>query len=1281
MTGRPLRSLISVSVLALAAFPAFAGPLLVTGIATAEDPTAPVTVELLPRTPRYVAAIARLAGDDAPAALASARPRLDGTFSLTVPEPGMWTLRVTAPGHVSHALALEPLVADRATPAVVLPAAPSRELRVTDGAERPLAGVLVTAWSAATQAAGEAEAWHPAVAHRWSDPAGRVVLPPLAADARLRLEHPAFPDLALGLVDAGPVATAALTAVTARELRVLGPTGDPEPGVLVFVGPSWLPSGTSDAEGRLTVATPAGESELVLLAADGRRATIALGPASREDAADVLELHLPAAESVAGRVVDAESREPVADAIVWPTDEPGDATMSGPRGDFRLTVGPPGEADRVLHVAAAGHFPTQVSLESPGSPALGAITVALAPAAAVSGRVVDPEGRAVTGASVRVGIDPGRAWAGLQYGLPATTSGARGTFHLPLLRPNVAYVLSAHHVGFGAARERIVAGAGGDEVVLRLELGRRATGRLLDLQERPIADGEVRLHPQSSDRRSRFRDDDGGHLAHSDAEGRFEVADLTAGTYDLEAEADGFAPLAVPGVVVAEAPATELGDLLLAAGAEIVGRVVDAAGEPVAEAAIYLQSRGSLPLRDLHRATEPETHSAPDGSFRIVDRQPGESLGLAARREGYAMATAPAVVAGEAEAVEMVLRPLGTLRGRVVDEQGRAVAGAGVLARPSSDLPRRSGEKPTPTAADGSFTLAAVEPGAAAIEATAPGFQPAILDPVEVPAGGEVSGLELVLEPAATVAGVVRTEDGEPVPRATVLSGEPNPTIFPFQGVRRSRHSFAQTAADGTFSLDGLRPGAQRLVARHPGLGEAVRDVDLALGRNRVDLVLVSGHEISGRVVDGTGSPVAGAVLETRVIADHGARYGQPRVARSDGDGTFRLTGVADGRYELSARAAGQGRSSLEIEVAGADVGGLRIELAPGATIRGRIQGLELDELASTQVAAHAMTEALGGVVDHRGELEIVGVAAGQWLVIATTRDGRTRTAQIEVPPGAAEAGVDLDFAGGLTLSGRVLRDGVPVARMEVTVHDSAGRRSSSGSTDREGRFRLRGLAAGSYVLSTRDPNSGRTFSETVEIVEDLEHDLVFATSMVSGRVVDAVSGAAIPRAVVSMSPAAGDFSAATIAASSFAESDSRGHFEVTSFTAGSHRLTVTADGYALEEIALDLAADSDQKDLLVTLDAGLGIELQVVARGMPRPERIAVGVLAADGRLVTSGSHTVDARGMVRLAGLPPGTWTLYVAVEDSAPVTVSVEVPGPAVTVVLEPAAVPAARPEIDR
>lgn len=118
--------------------------------------------------------------------------------------------------------------------------------------------------------------------------------------------------------------------------------------------------------------------------------------------------------------------------------------------------------------------------------------------------------------------------------------------------------------------------------------------------------------------------------------------------------------------------------------------------------------------------------------------------------------------------------------------------------------------------------------------------------------------------------------------------------------------SWLPVQKDGSFSIAAHGAGPWHVVAEAPGCARTVSEAVMAPGS--VELTLVAGLKITGRVLDAAGDPVAGAAVSLRRVVELVARGNGPApghlpgaevFTRSEGDGSFCLANLARGAHEL----------------------------------------------------------------------------------------------------------------------------------------------------------------------------------------------------------------------------------------------------------------------------------------------------------------------------------------------------------------------------------------------
>lgn len=411
--------------------------------------------------------------------------------------------------------------------------------------------------------------------------------------------------------------------------------------------------------------------------------------------------------------------------------------------------------------------------------------------------------------------------------------------------------------------------------------------------------------------------------ATSDERGEALLTGLEPGQYALYADRGGYGMAQVPDIVLNEVPAdraprealleqlTPRHTFTLPAGQDVAGRVIDAAGRPVAAAEIWV-STGLT-----RRSGTVIARSDGDGSFLLP--QLGEECFLGARAEGHAP-TRPLFVehlvltarreGGEVpERLEVELRfpgPGARVEGLVRDPAGRPVAGARVRlgAQDFFDTLGPTGAEGPPPPIEvrsdehGRFVGGGLAPGRIEVACLAEGF-PVATGAVEVGAG-EVGRIELDLEPGAWVRGRASDAAGEPLARIGVRA---HPSQTSFQDPRSSFDApSSRTDAEGRFLLGPLNAGRHELDARsEDDTRHARHTLQVAAGLTyEWTFELGESPTLAGRALDERGQPLAGWT----VTANPMDRFGPPPRATftlANGDFVLRFPAGGPVRLELFA--------------------------------------------------------------------------------------------------------------------------------------------------------------------------------------------------------------------------------------------------------------------------------------------------------------------------------------------------------------------------------------------
>jgi len=631
---------------------------------------------------------------------------------------------------------------------------------------------------------------------------------------------------------------------------------------------------------------------------------------------------------------------------------------------------------------------------------------------------------------------------------------------------------------------------------------------------------------------------------------RFELNAVSAEPGDLVVHAETLMKERLPGLRV-EPGVTRFVSIELQKGVTISGRVVDEDGEGIAKAFVgYRHDFDSFGYSNGARTDE-------EGTFVLSGLAPGE-LAVFSDAAGYRRCEVEvgeqldgAVVGG------VVLRaPRGlALAGSVRWPDGRPVEGATVVVKNEDG----SNEGVLRTNEEGQFELAGLGDESYAVEASArrDGSRwRAWRDGLRAPQ----HGLTLTLGEGASIAGRVVDAKGEPIDAFRVSMASVEEGSIDGWDTTTGR-SFRDK--DGEFLLRGLGPGAWRMTVDAEGYGAT--DVAVRLpGAADVQVVLLPAARIGGLVLAPDGTPVAHArillgVREARTRVMTLVDTGGPVFAGADG--RFELPDVTPGTYEVRASLDTHVDSpSVPVRVHAGEVReGLVLRLRPGCAITGRLDDSVEDRIGRTIWVAGETSEI--AQTDEHGGFRFEGLPAGEYE-LRLLQFGGGRNQQVPVD---GRFSVDLELSEGehaqvvlgtpppvtTWVSGRVLRDGVPVAGHHVSC---GSRVAEGGGTKADGTFRLGLDRTGPCTFRFGD--NSEAYSQVVDVPDQAEVELYF--HLPSGAILVTVtdaSGRPLDRATISSRrlPPTGT--------RRYSTSDSEGRVRLGSLESGEYELHAIPEG------------------------------------------------------------------------------------------------------------------------
>ncbi len=396
----------------------------------------------------------------------------------------------------------------------------------------------------------------------------------------------------------------------------------------------------------------------------------------------------------------------------------------------------------------------------------------------------------------------------------------------------------------------------------------------------------------------------------------------------------------------------------------------------------------------------------------------------------------------------------GFIRGTVASFDGRILAGAEVclLRQPGADVPLSC----TTTDAFGAFQISCEDPATLVI-ASAEAHESQTRRVVD---GDMREPMQFVLGDLrpTTVSGIVLDAAGGAVSGALVVGHH---SSLP------ENVTSARSDAEGRFGL-ALEAGAAILTAH----AEAYAPFRAEVVAPSKDVALLLGPEstLAGRVVDEmTEDPISGVSVSAHARS---ALHVLASKAITGADGSFRLTGLHAGEYDLVAVGASWGGGRAAVRVGVADTAdGIVLRMQPAATLSGVIRAggkacrgrVFLDGVASYQ-----------GAAGEHGQFSMSGISPGRYQVSVDCIGGRPEHDAIDIHAGQIYREWDLDR--GTVLRGRVERaNGQPrVSIVRLVPKPTAGGRAVpvDCTNEQAGEFVCQGLEAGEFdvILAGHEP-------------------------------------------------------------------------------------------------------------------------------------------------------------------------------------------------------------------
>jgi hypothetical protein len=824
--------------------------------------------------------------------------------------------------------------------------------------------------------------------------------------------------------------------------------------------------------------------------------------------------------SLTGKVTDAATGAPLANAYVNLTDAVSGAYLSGTSTDSSGMYRFSGlSGSYKLAFSAAGYLPQWysgkadqasaliVSVTAPGQSA--GFDAILSKGASIAGTVSDAtSGAGLSGVLVSIESVPSRrvSWA---Y---TDSSGAYSVSGLSTGSYKLRFTLDGYVVKwYGGAADRdgataVPVSAPGAVTGINLALVRGATisGHISDRITGAAVQG-VTVSAVDAVTGTWSRS------GYTDAAGAYSITGLASGSYKLQAVSNSQASYitqwygnkeqqSAASAVTVGAPGSLSGiDITLEKGSVVSGSVRDrASGAPLANVWVNLASADSGQQVSSGYSDSLGSYSVsglPSGNYLVSCSATGYLTGWYDGTSDQSSATIlPLAAPGAVSGINLALDLAGSISGTVTDRS----SGAGIANCFLSVSDRISGMGVGSAYSDasGAYTITGLPSGSYRLRIEAPGGTGYLgawygdslcADSVSVIAPRGTTGIDPRLDLGGSISGrVTDAESGLGVSGLRITLGSSSP------GAASVSYASLATDASGAYTVGGLASGGYVLSFSAAGYPATTRSgVTTVLAPGAVpgqDAVLVRGGGISGQVTDSvSGTGVYEVLVEavntvTQVLAGTGT---------SDYNGNYSITGLPSGSYALYYDGSYAGFSygnGWFVEAGGSDSSTAfraSASAARAASLSFTASAPEAVPVPAPALFVVALPAFSGVSVSYPVPAAVAAdpslpatsatsVPAAPAVVSAYPVSG---AALVSVAAPAVTSGVDFVINPLGSISGRVSDrvSGTPLAWISVTAYDSlTGAAVQSAVSNSDGSYTLTGLPSGSYRVRFSDGNYAR---------------------------------------------------------------------------------------------------------------------------------------------------------------------------------------------------------------
>nr|WP_308346208.1 carboxypeptidase regulatory-like domain-containing protein [Priestia aryabhattai] len=582
---------------------------------------------------------------------------------------------------------------------------------------------------------------------------------------------------------------------------------------------------------------------------------------------------------------------------------------------------------------------------------------------------------------------------------------------------------------------------------------------------------------------------------------------------------------------------------------------------------------------------------------------------------------------------------LGLITGTVVDAQtGSPIVGALVqVFIVGTTIPVKS----TFTDVNGHYLVSGLAEGEYRVVISADNYGAQPFRIVLTPGEQETLNAALQPNPASIQGTVTDAQTGNPISGAGVI------TVITGSGIIVAS---VKTDLNGNYIISGLAPGSYDVIFSADNFASHTSTVNLVPNETEtINAVLTPNPAtVSGRIVNaGTSAPITNALIQAFTT---GGTFVTSTL--SDVNGQYILTGLPEGTFTISASATDFMTQSQTVTLTPNETKTLNFTLSSNpASLSGIVTDAQTKApLTGTLVevlVVGATIPVKSTLTDANGHYLVSGLAEGGYRVVISADNYGAQPFRIVLTPGEQETLNAALQPNPASIQGTVTdaQTGNPISGAGVvTVITGSGIIVASAKTDLNGNYIISGLAPGSYdVIFSADNFASQT--STVHLVpnetETINAVLTPNPATVSGRIVNAGTGAPITNALIQAFTTGGTFVTSTL-------SGVNGQYILTGLPEGTFTISASATDFMTQSQTVTLTPN-EIKTLNFTLSSNPASLSGIVTDAQTKaPLTGALVEVLVVGTTIPVKSTLTDANGHYLVSGLAEGEYRVIISADN---------------------------------